>query len=249
MDGKDDLLTMSVFSGENMLCVRGGRVVFEGLDFSLRSGGALVLTGPNGSGKSSLLRMMAGLLKPGAGRLSWDGEPVAEDREAHNGRIHYIGHHDAVKSVLTVSENIRFWVRVRAGAKGFDGDIGKALEIFDIEKLRDAPGRFLSAGQKRRVNLCRLAAAPAPVWLLDEPWTALDKATVERLANLMAEHRADGGMVVLSTHLDIDIGDRDILDLSNFQVTVGGGFADSARDPRGGDDCRMAGAETRWMVS
>lgn len=221
---------MAVFSGEKLLCIRGERVVFSGLNFLLDAGGALVLIGPNGSGKSSLLRLMAGLLKPAVGHMDWDGEPVMEDRESHSGRLHYVGHHDAVKPVLTVAENLRFWASIRSDATEVEANISKALDIFDIEKLRDVPGRFLSAGQKRRVNLGRIVAAPAPVWLLDEPQTALDKATIKRLEQMMADHRAGGGMIILSTHLDINIGDHQTLNLSDFQASGASAFAGSIWD-------------------
>ena len=221
---------MSVFSGENLLCIRGERVVFAGLNFSVAAGGALVLIGPNGSGKSSLLRLMSGLLKPAAGTMTWDGEAVTEDREAHNARLHYVGHHDAVKPVLTVAENLRFWAGLRESAEEAEKNLAKALEVFDIEKLRDVPGRFLSAGQKRRVNLGRIIAAPATIWMLDEPQTALDKATIKRLEQTMADHRANGGIIVLSTHLDIDIGEHDTLDLSNFQAKSGAAFGNAIWD-------------------
>lgn len=204
---------MACFSAESLGCVRGENHVFHGLRFSLMSGGALVLVGANGSGKSSLLRMMAGLLRPYTGMLAWDGEDVREDIDAHNARFHYVGHHDAVKSVLSVAENIRFWAALRGGK---DSDFDRALAVMDIAHLIDAPGRFLSAGQRRRVNLARIIAAPAPLWLLDEPTTALDKASIGRLERAIEAHRAAGGMVVLSTHSDIDLPRAEVLNLGDF---------------------------------
>lgn len=205
---------MSVFTGDNLLCVRGERTVFSGLDFTLEDGGALVLVGPNGSGKSSLLRLMAGLLRPAAGDLKWDGEETLEDPEAHGGRLHYVGHHDAVKPVLNVAENVSFWASLR----GTEGRVKEALEAFAIAHLADVPGRFLSAGQKRRVHLARILAAPAPLWLLDEPTTALDKQTIAALEATIARHRQAGGMVVISTHSDIKLEDFQLLDLARFSV-------------------------------
>lgn len=191
------------FAGEALTCVRGERIVFVKLDFALASGDALVLLGPNGSGKSSLLRLMAGLLRPAAGRLLWDGRTVTEDREAHAGRIHYVGHHDAIKPVLTAAENLRFWARLHAPGEAGDAKVGEALDRFGLAPLAATPGKMLSAGQKRRLNLARLLAAPAPLWLLDEPTVALDRASVKVLEAVIAGHRAAGGMVVVSTHLDI----------------------------------------------
>jgi len=204
---------MTLFQGQGLVCVRGEHMVFRGLDFELSSGGALVLIGPNGAGKSSLLRLMAGLLKPYDGKLLWDGEDALDDFDEHGAHLHYVGHHDAVKAVLSVSENIKFWAELRGG--GEDG-IAEALATFDIKHLYDTPGQFLSAGQKRRVNLARIIAAPAPLWLLDEPTTALDKATIKRLEAAIQKHRDGGGMVVLSTHADVDMPGSEVLDVSRF---------------------------------
>lgn len=207
----------SKFHGEGLVCVRGDRMVFQGLDFTLEPGGALILIGPNGAGKSSLLRMQAGLLKPYAGRLLWNGEDALDDIDEHGAKLHYVGHHDAVKPVLTANENILFWAQLR-GADA--GGVESALNTFDIEHLYDIPGRFLSAGQKRRVNLARIIAAPAPLWLLDEPTTALDKATIKRLEHAIQAHRDAGGMVVLSTHTDINMPGANVLDLAQFAAKM-----------------------------
>jgi heme exporter protein A len=205
---------MTLFSGQSLTCVRGGRTVFSNLGFALEAGAALLLHGPNGSGKSSLLRLMAMLLQPAAGRLLWQGEEVKADPEAHGGRLHYVGHHDAVKPVLTVRETLAFWARLHGG--GAEERVKEALETFDLVRLADAPGRFLSAGQKRRTNLARLIAAPAPLWLLDEPTTALDKTSIKRLEAAIAKHRAAGGLAVVSTHADIDLPGAETLHLDDF---------------------------------
>ncbi|OEJ69687.1 heme ABC exporter ATP-binding protein CcmA [Magnetovibrio blakemorei] len=205
------------FNGDNLVCVRSERTVFRGLTFTVPAGGALTLVGPNGSGKSSLLRMMAGLLQPASGSMTWDGEDALNDMDVHGARLHYVGHHDAVKPVLTAAENIGFWARLRGGG---DDTIQGALDVFDIKHLYDVPGRFLSAGQKRRVNLARIIAAPAPLWLLDEPTTALDKATIKRLEAAIQRHRDGGGMVVLSTHADVDTPGSQTLNLANFACSA-----------------------------
>ena len=209
---------MTVFSGADLACIRSERIVFARLAFQVKAGGALLLVGPNGSGKSSLLRVMAGLLKPAAGTLAWDDDDVADDKDAHGSRLHYVGHHDAVKPVLTVAENVRFW----AGLWGGD-DVGRrvddALDAFQIGHLADIPGRFLSAGQKRRVNLARIIAAPAPLWLLDEPTTALDADAISSLESAIRAHRETGGMVITSTHTDIGLDDAQMLNLDTFHYT------------------------------
>ncbi|HEC14731.1 MAG TPA: heme ABC exporter ATP-binding protein CcmA [Rhodospirillales bacterium] len=218
---------MNLFTGKDLVCLRGERIVFSGLDFGIDAGGVLVLVGPNGSGKSSLLRLMAGLLGPMSGTLQWNGEALTEDPEAHNGRLHYVGHLDAVKPVLSVAENLEFWSGLRA--KAGEGDTGAAvlaaLEAFGIGHLAAVPGRFLSAGQKRRVNLARILAAPAPLWLLDEPTTALDKRAVAGLERAIVKHRETGGMVVLSTHTDLKLDAFQALDLSDFAPKREGGWA------------------------
>ncbi len=189
---------MGLFSGEHLTCVRGERLIFRHLAFDLEPGGALVLTGPNGSGKSSLLRLMAGLGRPFAGRLLWQGADTTADRLAHGSRLHYVGHHDALKMALTVRENLRFWARIWGA--GRDDDPDAALDAVGLKRLADFPARYLSAGQRRRLALARLVAAAAPLWLLDEPRTALDTDAIARLDALIANHRAAGGLVVVALH-------------------------------------------------
>lgn len=205
------------FSGSKLACVRGGRLVFAGLSFTLEPGAALILLGPNGSGKSTLLRLMAGLLAPFSGALAWGGTPVSEDPEGHAARTHYVGHHDAIKPVLTVTENLRFWARLhQPHAETAGRAVTAALDRFALAHLAAIPGKMLSAGQKRRTNLARLLAAPSPLWLLDEPTTALDRRSIKSLEAVLAEHRAAGGMVVLSTHADIDLPGAVELHLDRF---------------------------------
>lgn len=218
---------LSLFEGRDLTCLRGARVVFTGLSFRVAAGGALVLVGPNGSGKSSLLRLMAGLSRPFAGTILWNGAPVAEDQGAHGGRLRHVGHLDAIKPQLTAAENLTVW----AGLWGADdppGRAARALDTWDLGHLADVPGRYLSAGQKRRVNLARLGLVDVPLWLLDEPSTALDRASVGRLAGAIARHRDAGGMVVLSTHTDLDLRDPTHLDVSDFTPDAGAAEEDAA---------------------
>ncbi len=216
---------MSEFSGQDIHCFRGERTVFAGLGFALAPGDALVLRGPNGSGKSSLLRLMAGLARPRGGVIQWNGAAIAEDAEAHFGRLHYVGHADPVKAVLTVAENLAFWASLRtrnaSGAAAGAGATIVALDGLGIGHLAGVPGRFLSAGQKRRVNLARLLTAPAALWLLDEPATALDTAAQASLDGAIHRHRADGGMVVLSSHAEAAPDGARELDLGDFQEPPG----------------------------
>ncbi len=201
---------MSSFAGEKLGCVRGERTVFSGLDFTVERGGALLLTGPNGSGKSSLLRLMASLLKPAAGRLSWNGNNIADEPESHRARLHYIGHLDGIQPLLTVAENLRFWAGLRpqdppgnppGTPKGTADDaITEALDGFGLKALAHIPCRFLSAGQCRRLALARLLATPSALWLLDEPTTALDDDGVRVFHDAVTSHRANGGLVILASH-------------------------------------------------
>ena len=209
---------MTLFEGRDLLCVRGERRVFANLDFAIRPGGLLVLTGPNGSGKSSLLRVMAGLLRPARGALFWDGVPVAGDSEAQAARLHYLGHLDAVKPVLTAAENLAFWAALHGRGAA---EVARALAAFDLTALAEVPGRMLSAGQKRRVALARLLAAPAGVWLLDEPTVGLDTASLARLNTAIAEHRGTGGRVIAATHVPLDAEGAENLDLGAFAVAPG----------------------------
>lgn len=203
---------MTRFAGEALSCLRSERLVFADLDFTLEPGEALVLRGPNGSGKSSLLRLMAGLIPPFDGRLLRDGAPVDDDPEAHRGTLAYLGHRDAVKPALTLRENVSFW----AALARRPGDVDAALAAFDLVELADTPGRFLSSGQGRRAALARLIAAPAALWLLDEPTVGLDAAAVGALEGLIAQHRAQGGVVVLSTHVGLAVPGERALDMRAF---------------------------------
>jgi len=207
---------MDSFSGQDVGCVRAERLVFRGLSFNLESGGALKLVGPNGSGKSSLLRLMAGLLRPAAGTLAWNGEAVISDMVAHAGRCIYVGHQDAAKPMLTVAENAAFWAGIAGGGAHAEEAVRRGLAAFGIEALATIPCRLLSAGQRRRLALTRLFSSSAPIWLLDEPTVALDRDSVGALERAVAAHREDGGMVALATHIDLSLPDADVLNLGEF---------------------------------
>lgn len=200
------------FSGRGLSCRRGGRLVFSGLDFDIAPGGALLLLGPNGSGKSSLLRLMAGLTPALAGTLLWGGAPE-EDGACHRARLSYLGHLDAVKPTLSAAENLRFWARL--SGRGED-HVEAALATFDLLPLARMAAKYLSAGQKRRLNLARLLVHAPPLWLLDEPSVALDSHSIATLEGVLARHRAQGGMVALSTHAPLGLGDAAILRLDAF---------------------------------
>jgi heme exporter protein A len=186
-------------TGHDLACVRGGRRVFSGVGFAVAAGQALVLTGPNGAGKSSLLRLIAGLVHPAAGSLTLEGgDPELSIGE----QAHYVGHLDPLKPALTVTENLTFWARFLNGARAADEDalVVRGLAAAGLDDLAELPAAYLSAGQKRRLSLARVLAAPRPVWLLDEPTTALDAASQERLRRVMQAHLTSGGLIIAATH-------------------------------------------------
>jgi heme exporter protein A len=197
----------SVLAADDLAARRGGRVVFAGLSLRAASGEALLLLGPNGAGKSTLLRVLAGLLRPAAGRVTWDGAELAEDAAAHGARSRYLGHQDAIKPALTPREDLAFWARLRGG------DPDAALATLGLSALAGLPCRTLSAGQRRRLALARLTLGDAPLWLLDEPTLGLDSASVARLGELLATHRARGGIVLAATHLPLPLPDARELSL------------------------------------
>ena len=203
---------MAAFTGINIRCLRAERLVLDAAEFRLADCGALILKGANGSGKSTLLRLMAGFMRPQSGQLLWDGVDIADDAQVHNRRMVYVGHADAIKPLLSVYENIAFW----AALSGHAGQTPEqAMQTFAIEHLGGLPARYLSAGQRRRVGLCRALTQGAALWLLDEPTTALDQGTAEVLAGVIEQHRRSGGMVVISTHGDLSLKDTEMLTLDH----------------------------------
>ncbi len=178
---------------------RGERLVLDGIDLSCADGDAILLTGPNGAGKSTLLRVLAGLRAPDAGSLLWNGIPVADDALAHARRLAYLGHQDALKPGLTLAENLRLACITGGGA------LDASLRAVALSELRDLPARLLSAGQKRRAALARVLLLRATLWLLDEPSLGLDTRAIDLLGALLARHRAEGGMVIATTHVPLPL--------------------------------------------
>ena len=188
-----------MLEADGLAAFRGERLIFRDVSFALDHGAALVLSGPNGAGKSTLLRLIAGLLRPAAGRLIWEGSDALHDPSVHAERVAYLGHQDAVKPGLTVAENLRFAARLTGRS------VGVALDALGLSPLAELPARMLSAGQRRRLALARISLSIAPLWLLDEPTLGLDGVAVERCGRLLASHRAAGGLVIAATHLPLPL--------------------------------------------
>lgn len=187
---------------EELSVERGGRQVIRALSFAVRAGEVLLVTGPNGSGKTTLLRALAGLLPAAAGKIRLEG--AGEEGDVGE-RCHYVGHLNGLKSALTVGDNLAFWAEYLDGGGDGAARIPAALEAFGLAALAGVPAGLLSAGQKRRLGLARLLAARRPLWLLDEPTVSLDAASAERLARLVADHAAGGGLVIAATHLPLGV--------------------------------------------
>jgi heme exporter protein A len=182
----------------NVSCQRGGRVVFRDLSFNLAPGEALLVTGPNGAGKTSLLRQVAGLLPLAGGDLRLEG--AGADAELPE-LCHYVGHLNAVKTSLSVGENLAFWAEFLGAG---DTRLAPALDAFGLAPLADLPAGLLSAGQKRKLALSRLFAAQRPIWLLDEPQTSLDAASLKLLDTAIASHLDSGGIAIVASHVALD---------------------------------------------
>ncbi len=196
MVGSDPILLRA----EGVACRRGGRTVFTDVSLSVQPGAALLVTGPNGVGKSSLLKLLAGTLRPEAG--------VIRRPE----RVAYLGHDNALKPMLSVSENLLFWAGLAAASRAeAEARVRDAVRAVGILPLWDVPARLLSSGQKRRTALARVLASGADLWLLDEPTVGLDAASVDRLGPVFAEHRARGGMIVATSHTPLPLENVDTL--------------------------------------
>lgn len=189
---------------EQLALVRGERRLFEGLDLTLATGEAIALTGPNGAGKTSLLRAIAGMIRPERGSISFIGaDGPLEAEEARSGGLHLLGHQDGLKTSRTAGEEFAFWSRWTGATRE-----AEARAAFDLDPLMPLEVRKLSAGQRKRLALARLAASPRPLWLLDEPMAPLDAGRRMRFGEMMAAHLAGGGMILAAVHDPLPIDAR-----------------------------------------
>lgn len=195
----------AILEARDVECLRGERMLFRAVSFTLEPGSLLRIAGANGSGKTSLLRIVCGLALPTSGEIRWGGQNVRGLREEYWKDVVYVAHSSAVKDDLTALENVATGCRL-AGLPVTPHQVEDALEQFGVARCAFLPARSLSQGQRRRVGLARLALSGAsPVWVLDEPFTALDVAAVAFLEGLIATHLTRGGIVILTTHQEVAI--------------------------------------------
>jgi heme exporter protein A len=197
---------ISSLTADKLACARGDRTLFENLSFRVKAGQALAVEGANGSGKTSLLRLIAGFLSPAAGRLIvQDASGDSDDAEERGKKIGWLGHHDGLKPQLTVQEQLNFWAALYRGTASPD-----VLAQVGLARQADLPCRYLSAGQKRRLALARLQVSGRPLWLLDEPFAALDTSGQALVAQLMALHCGQGGIIIAATHDPLGLGNESL---------------------------------------
>ena len=189
-------------SGDNLTLIRGEMCLFEGLGFALKSGELLLLEGRNGCGKTSLMRAIAGMLSLETGQIFWNDVPVLKQRQTFHGALVWLAHRTGLKGDLNMLENLHFEESLRPQS---ERDPEEVYERLGIERLRRLPLRSLSAGQQRRVALARMLLANVPLWLMDEPFTNLDREGRKLVMELVVEHLGTGGMCVMAAHQDIEI--------------------------------------------
>jgi heme exporter protein A len=193
---------LAVLSSHNLGCVRGDRPIFTGISFNLAAGEVLLVAGANGSGKTSLLRIVCGLLEAAAGEIRWNGSNARTLGDDYRSEPAYLGHQNGLKDDLSAAENLRVW----AGVAGVAADRAAALHALarlGLEGRADLPVRWLSQGQKRRAALARLLVARRALWILDEPFAGLDRASTATVEALLQEHLTGRGMAIVTSHQDL----------------------------------------------
>ena len=205
-------LNPSSLRANALTCVRGERTLFTGLDLEVSAGQWLHVRGENGIGKTSLLRLLSGLTKPAAGEIFWNEQLISADPSEYHRNLLFLGHRDSLKEDLTALENLSIATALD-GIAVTEDEILLALHRFGLRGREDLPVNCLSAGQKRRVLLARLLLRQAKLWILDEPFNALDVRAVEMLSELILEHIASGGMAIMTSHQEIPMPNGRVVQL------------------------------------
>ena len=204
--------TAPILEARAITCVRGERELFSRLDVQVSLGECLHVRGENGVGKTSLLRLLTGLASPESGDVLWNGTPIKKDSSEYHSKLLFLGHRDALKEDLTALENLRMYAAID-GIKLADVEAFSTLWRFGLKGREDLPVNCLSAGQKKRVLMARMLTRRAQVWILDEPFNALDAQAVQELQSLIAQHLEGNGLVVLTSHQPLEISNLRVLDL------------------------------------
>ncbi len=195
----------------DLSCVKDDRTLFAELNIDLKAGQILLVEGKNGSGKTSLLRILTGLSLPESGEVLWEGEPISEVGADYYEQVNYVGHHDGIKRDLTCLENLRL---VQAMGKPEPIDLDDALEKVNLYRFGENFVATLSAGQKRRLAMARLVVTEALLWIMDEPFTSLDKASMAMFQEMFEQHLERGGIIVMTSHHDIEMPNSDVVRLN-----------------------------------
>ena len=199
---------MSFFEIKKISCIRSNKLLFKNLNFKLNNKDLIVIKGPNGSGKTTLLKILSGLLKPISGSIIVNKKNINISKDEYFKYFEYIGHENAIKSALTVRENLNFYLRIKKNLtkKNFE----KAIKVFNLKNLLDIRIENLSAGEKRRVSLSRLILSNSKIWFLDEPTNGLDKINTINFFKILKQHLKLNGLAIVASHDDIKIKNKNI---------------------------------------
>ena len=207
---------MSLFAVTELACVRGDRPLFRNLSFELESGQLLHITGQNGCGKTTLLRTLCGLSQSAQGQVLWQDQPIRDQGDEYFDALHFVGHANAIEGEVNALEQLRFNIKLGGGMPSKSPE--EALEYLGLSPYRYLPTKLFSQGQQRRLALARLLVVKKPLWILDEPFTALDHATVKLMEQLLSDHVATGGMVILTSHQILSLANSREIKLDQYHA-------------------------------